>query len=512
MTISNPLRDHRKVTYGLATSLARRDVYHWLVQYGYFPESYVLPPCFAVINRPKKPAVCFPVGKNKYKVDRHECVKVHFPKTKLTDRTFGLIHPRIHSDMAFHIAQGWKGIVKAMIPNDSQVASYSFPVPINSRNPGRLGHLRSGRMIYEFLGMVDHDIASVAYRYTHLVKADIKNFYPSIYTHSIAWALHGKKKVRKRNNIYNYHLLGNRLDKLFQNANDGCTNGVPIGPVVSDIIAEVVASAVDRALSKMLKTTSIECQVARFKDDYRILVKSEAEGRKVIQQLQAALKEYNLELSDDKTAIWKLPDGLFREWASMYHAVLPKKKKKYTWKEFRELYLAVLRIEKLCPETGVIDRFLADIVSQKGALRVSVHEFNFQTVFSMLFMLATLHVKAFPKVVAIIESVLKGPLGDVHRAEIVKYLEEYLSNLSEDEERNKYLISWIGYFLVSNRLLRYLPLKPRYKDPITRSVFNNRGALFTACKEYKLFRGCQAACKKVSMLEHLDVFNPPKFL
>ena len=44
MTIPNPLRDHRDATYNLATSLAKVDVYHWLVQYGYFPESYVLPP------------------------------------------------------------------------------------------------------------------------------------------------------------------------------------------------------------------------------------------------------------------------------------------------------------------------------------------------------------------------------------------------------------------------------------------------------------------------------------
>ncbi len=129
-------------------------------------------------------------------------------------------------------------------------------------------------MIYEFIDMTDDDLVSVAYRYTHLIKADIKNFYPSIYTHSLAWALHGKKFVRRPKSIHNFALVGDRLDKLFQNANDGCTNGLPIGPVVSDIAAEIIAASVDRELSRHLRALGIDCAAVRFKDDYRILVES----------------------------------------------------------------------------------------------------------------------------------------------------------------------------------------------------------------------------------------------
>ena len=188
--------------------------------------------------------------------------------------------------------------------------------------------------------MTDDDIASVAYRYSHLIKTDIKNFYPSIYTHSIAWALHGKTEIRSGENLYNYNLLGNRLDKLFMYTNDACTNGIAIGPVVSDIIAEIIASAVDRILTEQIKSAELDCEVVRFKDDYRILAKSEGDGKTIIKYLQAALKFYNLELNDEKTAIAVLPDGLFREWVSMYHAVHPRRKRKYSWKDFRELYLA----------------------------------------------------------------------------------------------------------------------------------------------------------------------------
>ena len=396
-----------------------------------------------------------------------------------------------------------------MIPKKSQVTSYTFPIPIDSRTPGRLGYLRSGRLIYEFIGMIDADLASEAYKYRYIVKADIKSFYPSIYTHSIAWAIHGKKSIRKPENMYNYKLLGNRLDKLFQNANDGCTNGIPIGPVVSDIVAEIIAAAVDVSFTKQVKILGLECEAVRFKDDYRILTKSEADSKRLIKLFQASLKELNLELSDEKTSISILPDGLFREWVSKYHAVHPNKKRSYTWKAFRELYLASIRIDKECPGTAVIERFLADIIDKKGTLKIKVGVSNLQKVISMLIMLGTLRIKAFPKIIAILEIILKTDFGFIHQKVIFEYLKNYLITLSEEQERNKYLISWISYFLVSNGLDEFISTKQKYKDPITRSILNNRGNVFKDCKEHKIFVGCKKIAKKVSMIEHLDVFNPP---
>lgn len=523
MLTRSPIAAHRQATKKLARALPKAEIYHWLVVNGYFPESYVLPPCFSVVARPKRPKVFYKVKKKVdksttksgkkvtgYTTDITECVKVHFPKSELTDRTFGIIDPYIHNDIAYQLSRNWKTIVDALIPEDSFITSYSFPIPIDAKSPGRLGYLRSGRFIYEFIEMTDDDLASVAYKYTHIVKSDIKNFYSSIYTHSISWAVHGKKFVRKSENRRNFELLGNRLDKLFQNANDGCTNGIPIGPVVSDIAAEIIASAVDRVFSSFVKKEAIECEAVRFKDDYRILVKSEADAKRVIKCLQCALREYNLELSDEKTKIHALPAGLFREWVSRYHAVHPMKRRRYSWKQFRELYLSVIEIDKACPGTGVIDRFLADIVSKNGNLKVRLATRNLEKVISMLLMLGNLRIKAFPKIIAILESVLRSPLGIIHKEDIVHYMEQFLVKLSFEEERNKYLISWISYFLVSNGLKKSLAFKPRYKDPITRSIYSNRGLIFKDRKEFKLFVGVRKVAKKITMLEHLEVFGPPK--
>ncbi len=321
MPEANPIKEHRNLTHELARALKPLEVYRWLLEYGYFPEAYVLPPCFRVVKAPKKQVRYFDLNK-KNGLKEAEYIRVHFPKTELTDRTFGIIEPKIHNDIAYHIARNWKTIVDAMIPSDSAVSSYSFPVPFMKRKPGRIGVLRSGRMIYEFISMTDDALATVAYKYTHIVKADIKNFYPSIYTHSLAWAIHGKRLIRaggKGKNRRDMGFVGNRLDKLFQFASDGCTNGLPIGPVISDIAAEIVASGVDCILTARLRECKMEFEAVRFKDDYRILVSSETDGKKVVKILQASLKEYNLELSDEKTTISALPDGLFRPWVSRYH-------------------------------------------------------------------------------------------------------------------------------------------------------------------------------------------------
>lgn len=511
----SPLQRHRDTTYALARALKPSDVYRWLLEFGYFPEAYVLPPCFRVAKMPAKQKRYYDSSKSFKGLKETECVRVHFPKTELTDRTFGIIEPKIHNDIAYHITRNWKAMVDAMIPADSNVSSYSFPVPVNRKKPGRMGELRSGRMIYEFISMTDDALATVAYRFTHIVKADIKNFYPSVYTHSLAWAIHGKRSIRhgkKGKNRRDLKLVGNRLDKLFQMANDGCTNGLPIGPAVSDIASEIVASAVDSVLTAELKKCDIAYEAVRFKDDYRILVSSEANARKVVKILQAALKEYNLELSDEKTTVLALPDGLFRPWVSRYHLVHPRKKPRFTWKQFRELYLAVIEIDRRHPNTGVIDRFLADITTAKGKLKITVGNFNLEKVVSMLLMLGTLRVKAFPKIVAILEQVIRSDAGNGLTEPLVSHLEAYLHKLADDEARNKYLISWIGYFLGSNDLLKLMKKKPGFKDKIANSSMTGRGKLFSDAPDFKLLEGVKASGKRVSLFEHLRVFNPPKYI
>ena len=401
-------KDHRKATEALANGLRRSDVYRWLVAKGYYPESYVLPPCFYVASHPRYGKRYFPYTARAFKPKIADCLDFGFPRTELTDRTFGIVDPEIHSDIALTIAQNWKTILAQLFHRKNLVVSYSFPIPLNAKNPGAIGDLRSGRLIYEFIEMAESDIAAISHRYTHLFKTDIKNFYPSIYTHSIAWAIHGKRSIRKLSKRFDYRFFGNRLDKLFQNACDGRTNGIPIGPAVSDVISELILAGVDRILSESLSKNVL---VVRFKDDYLILARSTEDGRATVKSLQFALKQFHLELNEEKTKAHELPDGIFRAWVSRYYAVNPNPKKYYRYKRFRETYLSVVEIDRQIPGSGVIDRFLADIVTRKNRLRVRLSARTLPRIISLLLMLGNLRSKAFPKVLAIIESILQSRFG-----------------------------------------------------------------------------------------------------
>jgi hypothetical protein len=129
--------------------------------------------------------------------------------------------------------------------------------------------------------------------------ADVLRFYHSIYTHSIPWALHGKATAKANHSI---SLLGNRLDKLLRDGQDGQTLGVPVGPDTSLLIAEIILSQVDAHLSARGITNAF-----RIIDDYEIGVPTLAEAERAVSILQEGLTEYELALNASKTTIRDLP-------------------------------------------------------------------------------------------------------------------------------------------------------------------------------------------------------------
>ena len=142
-----------------------------------------------------------------------------------------------------------------------------------------------------------------------------------------------------------------------------------------------------------------------------------------------------------------MPDGLFREWVAKYYAFHPEVKEKYEWKEFYKLYQSLLMLDKECQGTNLINRFLSDMLDleRKGQspLRVIIdgHESEF---ISMLLMLAKRNINSFPKVLAIIESMLGG-LSDKEKKRMVKHLEQLLS-LLPCKEKNQCIILWFWLF------------------------------------------------------------------
>lgn len=140
-----------------------------------------------------------------------------------------------------------------------------------------------------------------------ILKADISSFYPSVYTHCVPWAIHGKRysKAHRRKPV-----LGNRLDELVRCGQDSQTKGIPIGPDSSLVIAEIVLSAADRDLLERLP----QLRGFRHWDDFEFGFTYQAEAEEALATLQDVLKDYELELGTQKTDICQLPDRIEARW------------------------------------------------------------------------------------------------------------------------------------------------------------------------------------------------------
>ena len=532
MTIEFQLQHHRKRTRSAAESLSSDQILEWLTVSGYYPEAYVLPPSFAVHRTPNPPQrfIVMPSGKLNGELKDSDPPIIHFPKTRYSDRAFSIVDPIIHNDISHVISQHWSEIVGTTLSDSSRVVSYSFPIPLDRDNPGVIPSGRSRSSIYQFVSMIDQDITAIAHKYKFMVRTDIKNFYPSIYTHSIPWAIHGKEEIRKGDNRYCMGFFGNQLDKLFQRMNDGRTNGIPIGPAVCDIAAELIATAVDQCFTEYVSEDkrSWDFQAIRFKDDYRILVQSEGDGVELVKKLRDALSTYSLELSDEKTEIVPIPLSMYRLWKTRYLAVYPQEGKVNKWKPFVALYLNVLEIEKEVPGSGMIDRFLGDIVSGGSVLSSeTLSEKRCHQLTSMLLMLGNLRLQSFPKVLAVLECLYKDSRIHPCRHVIVDALQHQLQSLVTDIRRNRYQIIWICYFFASNGIgydeePTYRPShgfsKPSKKDDdlILKSIATGSANLFSAnkyTKHFKLFESPKKAGKRTTLLEHVSVYpTEPKLV
>ena len=133
-----------------------------------------------------------------------------------------------------------------------------------------------------------------------MMETDVTDCYGSIYTHSIAWALHGKDDAKKYKG--DKSLIGNIIDGLIQDGSHGQTNGIPQGSAPMDFIAEMVLGYADSELSKKIEEANItDYHILRYRDDYRIFVNNPQHGEKLVKLLSEVLLELGLKLNPSKT-------------------------------------------------------------------------------------------------------------------------------------------------------------------------------------------------------------------
>lgn len=139
----------------------------------------------------------------------------------------------------------------------------------------------------------------------YVVKADISQCFPSIYTHAIAWALVGKDKAKTNKSKIDWY---NSIDSCCQKMRNGETHGLMIGPHASNLISEILLTSVDK---------NLRCKgydYVRHIDDYTCYTESQIKAEYFLRDLNLELRKFDFAINHKKTVIEKLPKLFSENW------------------------------------------------------------------------------------------------------------------------------------------------------------------------------------------------------
>lgn len=276
---------------------------------GLFPET--LPPCFVSndIQRAMR-GIVKDVDDRQFRRRSADYIRYSGTKHDGGRRFYGTPHPITHHYVSTFVHKHWRKFERQYA-----TSTYSVSAPkVLSPDADRAIQVVSLS-----------EVASTAQkrlRYApFLLKTDISQFFPSIYTHSIPWAAHGIEASKQDMSPASKDLPFNQLDFFVRNCQLAQTRGVLVGPDAFRLVAEFVSTAIDNALHEAVQDVIVGA--ARHIDDYYIGLKSESDAMIVLSRLREVLQRYELQINDNKTRIYSSLDPINDIWAQELKKSIP---------------------------------------------------------------------------------------------------------------------------------------------------------------------------------------------
>lgn len=261
-----------------------------LLAKGFFPE--VLPPCFDSTDLPR--AIRGIIGKireKKFHKKRHTSyIRYSGTKHDGNRRPYATPNPIPYFNVCEFIASRWNTFKRSFESN-----SFCISEP-------RVGAESEDRaIVISPLSELSEGMSKKIKYSPFILKTDIAQFFPSVYTHSIPWAAHGIESAKLDQEKNSKAVTFNALDWACQQCQDAQTRGILIGPDAFRIIAEFIMSKIDAQLRN--KGSGNIIGAARHVDDYYIGVKSEVDAAIALSSLRDILQGYELHINDSKTKV-----------------------------------------------------------------------------------------------------------------------------------------------------------------------------------------------------------------
>jgi hypothetical protein len=274
-----------------------------LLKCGYFPKE--LPPAFSTetfaANIASIKAKWNLIDSNPFPhIEYSSLLEFTIPKKNYVRRKLSIPNPICQYYLSKYILDNWSDIETHCMKSN---LTASRPIENDFSDKDNKRAFKTLKTFFEF----KKDCIIESYDRLFELKTDISWFYPSIYTHSIPWALH-TKEVSKANRGLNYY--GNVLDKYLRYCQSGQTNGIPTGPDTSLVIAEIILCSIDEKLQQEFNNL----KGYRYYDDYYFYLSNKDEAYKVLKYLQFLLNDLQLSLNEEKSTIKKYPMPYDDEW------------------------------------------------------------------------------------------------------------------------------------------------------------------------------------------------------
>lgn len=296
------LRTYGKITvenkhyYDFIKEISSDEIYKGLLAYGLFTEK--LPPIFTA----------------KGFLDYCESKKPTFPKKPAgyiyhesmrninTPRPLGIPNPVVYQMLCKYISRIWP-----------HIQEYFEKETLGQKHKVSRTHIRKIKdsdslfsMNYKNWKADGTPEPTLLFGARYLVHADISNFFPSIYTHALSWALVGRNTAKQ--NKKSKSAWYNNLDFYTRNVKHGETHGLLIGPHVSNLLSEIIMVKIDKNLYNQ------GWHYIRNIDDYTCYVSSYEKGQLFLTALSEQLRAYDLTLNHKKTSIEELPAASVEHW------------------------------------------------------------------------------------------------------------------------------------------------------------------------------------------------------
>jgi hypothetical protein len=165
--------------------------------------------------------------------------------------------------------------------------------------------LRRYNIVSKFLE--SRELIRLEKRYSHMISLDVSKCFYNIYTHSIAWAVKGKKFAKSELGAYSFE---DTFDALMQAANYKETNGIVVGPEISRIFAEIIFQQIDKDVIELLDAEGWSRErysINRYVDDYFIFANNTLDLEYIEDKLSSCLEHYKLYLNTDKRIVAQRP-------------------------------------------------------------------------------------------------------------------------------------------------------------------------------------------------------------